>query len=46
MAYYTANDQLKITKNSITGLQEKFTKYQKIRYVTGNERENNYVEKD
>nr|WP_250860449.1 type IV secretory system conjugative DNA transfer family protein [Oceanirhabdus seepicola] len=44
--YYTANDQLNITKNSITGLQEKITKAQKTRYKTGNERGNDYAEKD
>jgi len=44
--YYTANDQLNITKNSITGLQEKIAKSQKFRYATGNERGNDYVEKD
>ncbi|MCY6356209.1 type IV secretory system conjugative DNA transfer family protein [Clostridium sp. ZS2-4] len=44
--YYTANEQLNITKNSVTALKEKITKAQKIRYVTGNEKGDNYFETD
>lgn len=44
--YYTANEQLSITKNSITALQEKITKAQKIRYATGNEKGEDYFETD
>ncbi|MCY6355944.1 hypothetical protein [Clostridium sp. ZS2-4] len=44
--YYTANEQLSITKNSVTVLQEKITKAQKISYVTGNEKGDNYFETD
>lgn len=44
--YYTANEQLGITKNSITGLQEKVVKAQRISYVTGNEKGEDYFEED
>lgn len=44
--YYTANEQLNITKNSVTALQEKINKAQKISYVTGNEKGDNYFETD
>lgn len=36
--YYTANEQLGIVKNSVTALQERVTKTQKISYVTGNDK--------
>ncbi len=44
--YYTANEQLGITKNSTTGLQEKVVKAQRISYVTGNEKGEDYFEED
>lgn len=44
--YYTANEQLSITKNSVTALQERINKAQKISYVTGNEKGDNYFETD
>lgn len=44
--YYTANEQLNITKNSVTALQEKINKAEKISYVTGNEKGDNYFETD
>lgn len=44
--YYTANQQLGITKNSVTGLKEKVAKAQRISYVTGNEKGEDYFEED
>jgi len=44
--YYTANGQLNITKNSITALQEKINKAEKISYVTGNKKGDSYFETD
>lgn len=44
--YYTANEQLSSTKNSVTVLQEKINNAQKISYVTGNKKGDNYFETD
>jgi type IV secretion system protein VirD4 len=44
--YYTANDHLSIAKNSVTALQEKVAKAQKISYVTGIEKGENNFEED